>query len=417
MKRMIIVLVACLVTVAPGIARGNSAPVVSNVWAGQRSGEPIVDIYYYVTDADADLLTITVLLSEDGGSTYTIPCVSATGDIGAGVSPNGGRQIAWNAEYDYPDHQGDSYFVKVLADDGASLPVPMVLVPAGTFTMGDGAANCGADERVVTLTNDYYLGQHEVTNSEYRDALQWAYDQGHVTATSSTVQDNLDGSTVQLVDLNSQYGEITFSGGIFSLRESPSSYAQSAYPGGYDPADHPVKEVSWYGAVAYCDWLSLQAGYTRAYDHSDWSCNGGDPYGASGYRLPTDAEWEFAAQYNDERIYPWGSETPDCSRANNYQGGYCVGWTSPVGNYPAAPVVLGLYDMAGNVWEWCNDWHTCGLGTSPETDPTGPGTGSSRVLRGGGWNNGASRLRCAARYYGNPSNAGSYGGFRCARSH
>jgi formylglycine-generating enzyme required for sulfatase activity len=285
--------------------------------------------------------------------------------------------------------------------------------------MGDGMAPCGADEREVTLTRDFNLGQHEVTNQEYRTAVQWAYDHGYVTATTTAVRDNLDGSTEELLDLDSPYGEIQFDGaGTFYLRESPSTYAQQAYPGGYDPADHPVKEVSWYGAVRYCDWLSLQGGLPRAYEHSgDWSCNGGDPYGAEGYRLPTDAEWEYAAQWDDERTYPWGHQEPDCSRANYYLlPDYCIGWTSPVGSYPVAPMALGLSDMAGNVLEWCNDRWVCDLGTDPVTDPAGPGGGTQCVLRGACWNVSAPYLRCAARYGFFPYVSTVHYGFRTART-
>lgn len=302
---------------------------------------------------------------------------------------------------------------------GAPSPPEMIQVPAGVFTMGDGAALCGVDRREVTLTRDFLLGQHEVTNQEYMEAVQWAYDNGYVTATTTSVRDNLDGSTQELLDLDDEDCEIQFDGaGTFYLRESPSSYAQDAYPGGYDPADHPVKEVTWYGAARYCDWLSLLVGLARAYQHAgDWACNGGDPYGAEGYRLPTDAEWEYAAQWNDERIYPWGNEAPDCSRANFYNNDFCVGWTVPVGSYPDAPASLGLSDMAGNLWEWCNDWHACDLGTSSETDPTGPESGTYCVLRGGNWIYGATDLRCASRDYGEPpDNSDYYMGFRASRT-
>ncbi len=285
-----------------------------------------------------------------------------------------------------------------------TVALPMVLVPAGVFIMGDGVAYCGVDEREVTLTHPFYLGQYEVTNQEYRDALQWAYDQGYVTAHSSSVNDNLDGSTVQLVNVGSSYSRIHFSGGTFTVTSGKE--------------DHPVVMVSWYGAAAYCDWLSMQAGLSRAYNHATWSCNGGSPYTADGYRLPTDAEWEFAAQYDDERIYPWGNEPPDCSRVN-YWG--CLSGeyprTSEVGDYPAAPASLGLYDMAGNVWEWCNDYWTCNLGTVPVANPTGPGSGSSRVLRGGSWfGSGFVYLRCAYRYDGSPWHASDNYGFRVAYS-
>ncbi|MBN1459155.1 MAG: SUMF1/EgtB/PvdO family nonheme iron enzyme [Armatimonadetes bacterium] len=285
-------------------------------------------------------------------------------------------------------------------------PQGLVLVPSGTFFMGDGTSTCGQHEREVTLTRDFYLGQHEVTNQEYLDALRWAYGHGYVTATTSSVRDNLDGSTVELLDLDSSYGsEIAFDGGDFYL---------SSAGHGINP-EHPVKVVTWHGAARFCDWLSLQQGLARAYEHGgDWSCNGGDPYAAEGYRLPTDAEWEYAAQYSDERAYPWGDDAPDCSRAN-YSG--CVNWTVPVGSYQEAPLALGLSDMAGNVMEWCNDWWQCDLGTAPVVDPVGPSSGEAYVLHGGSWRCVAPYLCCSYRYYwGTPGFSKDCLGFRVART-
>jgi len=305
--------------------------------------------------------------------------------------------------------------------DAMSVPA-MVTVPSGIFIMGDGTSFCGEDEHEVTLTRDFYLGQHEVTNQEYLETLQWAYDNQYVTATTEYVYDNLDGSIIHLLDMDSSDGEIQFDGeGSFYLRESPSSYAQQAYPEGYDPANHPVKMVTWFGSARYCDWLSLQAGIPRAYEHTgDWLCNGGDPYGAEGYRLPTDAEREYAAQWNDERIYPWGEEYPDCSRLNFYNffgiSDYCVGWTSPVGSYPGAPEALGLSDLAGNVGEWCNDLWVCHLGTNPVTDPTGPISGTDHTLLGGAWDDLYSLLRCAYRDHKNSGHRNCGIGFRIART-
>ncbi len=294
------------------------------------------------------------------------------------------------------------------SESGDDTPLGMVLVPAGSFVMGDGLADCGVAERNVTLTRDFYLGPCEVTNQEYLDAVQWAYDNGYVTATMSSVQDNLDGSTEELLDLDDDC-EISFDGvSTFSLRDA----------GHGINADHPVIEVTWYGAARYCDWLSLQEDppLDRAYEHGgDWSCSGGDPYGAAGYRLPTDAEWEYAAQYDDDRIYPWGNEAPDCSLANNSG---CVGWTSPVGSCAAGNSALGLRDMAGNVLEWCNDWRECDLGTGQTTDPVGPGIASGRVARGGSWSGDGLflRLRCAYRYIGAPGASYNNYGFRAART-
>ncbi len=294
----------------------------------------------------------------------------------------------------------------VSAETESEFHVPeMALVPHGAFTMGDGEAYCGSDERSVTLSRDFHLGCFEVTNQQYVDWVQWAYDHGYVTATSSSVSDALDGSSEELLDLGDPDCEIRFSGGEFDLRDAGH---------GVNP-DHPVKEVTWYGAAAFCDWLSLKEGVARAYDHSTWECHGGDPYGAVGYRLPTDAEWEFAAQYDDERVYPWGSQDPTCGDAN-FAG--CVGWTAAVGSYPGAPLIGGalLYDMAGNVWEWCNDWHYCDLGGDPATDPPGPSTGLRRVLRGGAWDFVTFYPRCAYRSDSFPYVSYTYIGFRIART-
>jgi predicted outer membrane repeat protein len=294
----------------------------------------------------------------------------------------------------------------------------MVLVPGGIYLVGDGATPCGEDAFEATLTQDFYLGRYEVMNAEYMVALQWAYDNGYVTATTSSVLDNLDGSTEELLDLDDLDCEIQFDGsGTFYLREAISSDAQSAYPYGYNPANHAVKEVTWYGAARYCDWLSLQEDRPRAYEHNgDWACNGGNPYAASGYRLPTSFEWEFAAQYDDERRYPWGNDPATCALVNGEISGFCVGWTAPAGSYPYAPVELGFSDLSGSVWEWCNDWHACDLGTTPITDPIGPTSGTHRVRRGGSWYSNDYYLYSACRGPSYPNHSGSNYGFRVART-
>ncbi len=276
----------------------------------------------------------------------------------------------------------------------------LILVPAGTFEMGDGE-QCRT-KRNVTLTRSYYLGKYEVTNQHYRDALQWAYDRGLVTVSGTSVLDNLGSEKVTLLRLPgyATWCRISFNNGIFSVRQ------------GYE--DCPVIAVSWYGAAAYCNWLSMIEGFTPAYDHETWRCNGGNPYAAEGYRLPTDAEWEYAARYDDGRLYPWGNEEPTCDRCNF---NYCQREAVAVGSYQLGKSKLGFYDMAGNVEEYCNDFWQCGFGSSPVVDPCGPESGNERIRRGGCWTSSRELyMRSTSRYDIVPTSTVPYLGFRIART-
>jgi len=275
-----------------------------------------------------------------------------------------------------------------------------VLVPAGTFIQGDLYGMCNMTERQVTLTRDFHFGRSEVTNQEYRDLVQWAFDNGHVTANAARVLDALDGSTEELLDLDDSDCRIAYAAGVFTV------------DAGWE--DHPVNELTWYGAVSYCDWMSMQNSLPRAYDHTTWECNDGDPYGATGYRLPTDAEWEYAAQYDDERIWPYeGSGIPNCEKVNFE---HCIGSTTPVGTYTGWYSELGCWDLSGNVAEWCNDYHVCELDTVPITDPVGAPSSVYRVLHGGSWQDGPSTVRCSERRWNIETHASAFVGFRIART-
>jgi formylglycine-generating enzyme required for sulfatase activity len=394
---------------ASTIAWANTPPEVTNVYAGQRPGTRFVDITYDLFDADGDPMTVKVYLSIDGGATFPVECLTLTGDMGAGVISGTGLQIIWDAGLDYPDDKGNEYSIMVEADDGQYVVPDYVLIPSGTFTMGSPETEIDReiDEILheVTLTHDFWMQGTEVTNQQYADLAQWAYDNGLCVVTEKVLVDALDGSTEELLDLESVC-EISFDEGLFSVDEGKSNY--------------PVMEVTWWGAAAYCDWLSLNQGLPRAYDHVEWQCNAHNPYSARGYRLPTEAEFEYACRAGTATAFNTGDCLDAATEANfigtnQYAGcpiGPDEGWTLPVTSFP--PNALGLYEMHGNVREWCNDWDTAYDGNA--VDPTGLISGNGRIARGGSWDGSAGACRSADRYDRNPGSIQPYLGFRPVKS-
>jgi formylglycine-generating enzyme required for sulfatase activity len=297
-------------------------------------------------------------------------------------------------------------------------PAGMVLVPGGEFAMGchaETGESCHSDELPVhdVYVDSFCVDVYEVTNQQYADGLNWAWAQGGLIRVSSGVVYKAV-STVPYCDTttSSPLSRITWDGSTFGITAGKE--------------DHPMVMVSWYGAVAYCNWRSAQHGLTPCYDLSAWTCD----FGATGYRLPTEAEWEYAArggEHSPYYAYPWGN-TIDGSKAN-YSGsgdpydGAGAPETTPVGYYdgeqtPAGSDMAnsyGLYDMAGNVCEWCHDWYDEGYyGSSPYDNPHGPASGARRVLRGGSWYQSSSTLRSADRFRTWPGYRLRYLGFRVA---
>ena len=239
---------------------------------------------------------------------------------------------------------------------GDGVEMEFVRVPAGEFQMG---SNDGKEDEKPVHTvylDEYWIGRYPVTNE--------------------------------------QYGCYVKGQGV----EVPKHWQGGKPPTGEER--HPVDYVNWKDCRGFCDWLNGKVQVVM---------------GKGSVRLPSEAEWEKAARGTDGRTYPWGNQEPDKSLLNYDQN---EGGTTPVGKYPKGASPYGALDMAGNVWEWVNDWYdeTYYSSQFEWRNPTGPTTGQYRIFRGGSWYNTYQFARSALRLRNDPVDWLSNCGFRCACS-
>ena len=300
------------------------------------------------------------------------------------------------------------------------IPDDMLYIPDGGFEMADNFNEGWSNELPLhpVLLDSFFMGKYEVTNAQYCAYLNSGFGTG-IYFSGGVVYGSGNNQRYCWTHSADAGSQIDYSGGVFSVRTKS----------GRDMSDDPMVQVSWYGAAAYCNWRSQEEGKELCYDLSTWNCD----FSKKGFRLATEAEWEYAARGGlSHRRFPWG-DTISHSQANYYSysdysydisptRGYHPTWddgvwpyTSPVGSFAANG--YGLYDMAGNVWEWCNDWYDRDYyDYSPTNNPPGPTSGSYRVIRGGAWSFGGYGSRVSDRYYGraHPKPAPPSVGFRLA---
>lgn len=289
-----------------------------------------------------------------------------------------------------------------------STDMEFVLIRAGEFTMGSPESEAhrtqNEGQHRVAITKPFFLGQFEVLKREFAEFVQ--------DAKYLTEAERAEGAGVGYDEVQDKLRRDT----KYTWRNTGFTYTGS----------HPVVNVSWNDAVAFCNWMSRKDGRAEYYiiEGATISTNHNE-----GYRLPSEAEWEFACRSGTTTAYQSGDDAEKLVAFGNVWDGTARGkhpkwgvaisahdgyaYTSPAGRFAAN--AFGLYDMHGNVWEWCNDWHDIYYyETSPADDPRGPVSGRERVYRGGSWISHASECRSATRFGGKPSEWFVSLGFRVA---
>ncbi len=280
-----------------------------------QQGDNIRITYDLYGTSNIERSTISLYVSLEGGRNWRGPLTAVSGDVGPNIRPGRDKVITWRVLEEFDELQGNNIYFKVDATYTAArfdFEPETILVEGGTFRMGSDDKNADDDEQPIhsVTLSDFSIGKYEVTNAQFCAFLNEKGNQKEGRAEWI----NLEGS------YRNEKCRISKRSNRFEVER------------GYE--DHPVIYVSWYGARAFCNWLKGKTG--------------------KNYQLPTEAQWEFAARGgNKSRGYKYaGSDNLDIVGWYDDNSG---GGTHKVGQKRSNE--LGIYDMSGNVWEWCQDWY------------------------------------------------------------
>jgi len=418
---------------------------VKGGWSKIKSVKVTEPNYYIISGTIHGASNVLVTLSGDATGSQT---VSSSGGSYSFTVPEGKTYSVTPSKSGYTFSPSSKTFTNVTSNQNQDFITTYTLTMRVNPSDGGSTSPAGSasydDGTVVTITAAPALGYRFVgwTGSVADTGKQTTTVTvtGNMTVTANFMKFTEPPIDILLVSISAgtfRMGDVENYGQYFD--EKPvhevtlSSFEMSVYEVtqgqytsvmGSNPAnsygvgdDYPVYNVSWYDAVKFCNKLSDAEGLERCYNESTWSCD----FSKNGYRLPTEAEWEYACRAGTETYFYTGNNlssdrgtSTDLDRACWYW--YNWGQANDKAHVVGAkePNAFGLYDMHGNVWEWCNDWD--GLYTSDsQSNPKGPSSGSARVIRGGSRNDYAENCRSAFRYWIDPSDVYYNVGLRVVR--
>jgi len=341
---------------------------IQNLVVAQRAGTRLVDLSYDLNVAAP--VKITVEISSDGGQTYFVPAYALTGDVGLNMISGNGKKITWDAGADWPGNLSDQMRFRIVADD---LSDGFSYIPEGPFTMGRTSGDTDSDAPpTLVKVSRFELQTTETSKAQWDVVRAWA--------------------------VNNGYTDLAVGAG--------------------KAANHPVQTVSWWDVVKWCNARSEMEGLVPVYTAGGQVMRTGVAlfdvnWNANGYQLPTEAEWEKAARGGVRgKRFPWGDQVSQ-SDANYYGGTGTMPYhngnsgfhpqffngtfpgTAPIASFQANG--YGLFDVCGNVMEWCFDWRDSLYYVENSIDPSGPASGTLKSLRGGYWDSYADHIRLAYR--------------------